>query len=125
MAINDMDYKLQGRKLEIVIAEVISRQNSIAGRYEKGGGFGLDFWSKDYEIENYNWISRRADMADRKIMEAQLDGKDIDSPETLREIAGQVDEIIRKEKKQGSIVNYLLYLVLPVVMLVIVIYLLK
>lgn len=113
MGITKSDYKFQGPKLEEAMLDVYKRENYIRGRYEKGGGFGLDFSSVDYKIENYRWITERANIADLKIEQARLAGKNIDDPEVLKVIAREVDENIKSGKRNGSWLNYLTYLVIP------------
>jgi len=124
MSISELDFKFQGSKLEDVVKDVISRDNALLGRYKKGGGFGLDFYSTDYIIENYRWIKERADIADGKIKEAQLDGEDVDDPEVLKNLAMEVDKNIKKGKKDGSFINYICYLVVPIIIFTILFFLL-
>lgn len=113
MSIKDLDYKLQGPKLEKAVLDVYKRDNYIHGRYEMGGGFGLDFYSSDYQIENHKWITERANFADEKIKEAESKGKNINDPEVLSEIALEVTEYIKSGKRNGAWINYLIYLVIP------------
>ncbi len=117
MSIKDLDYKLQGPKLEKAILDVYMRDNYMHGRYERGGGFGLDFYSSDYQIENHRWITERADVADKLIAQAQLEGKNVDDPEVLKVIAGEVDENIKSGKRNGSWLNYVIYLIIPAILI--------
>lgn len=119
MAISNLDYQLQGDNLKITIADVVSRPNALNGRYARAD-FGLDFWANDYEIENFRWIKERADVADRKIAEAQSQGKDIDAPNVLADIANEVRENIKNGKKNGAFVNYLIYLIIPIIIVIII-----
>ena len=118
MAITKLDYKLQGSNLKNAVDDVFSRSNAINGRYQKGGGFGLDFYSENYEIENYHWITERANIADNKIKEAESEGKDVDNPEILKGLAVEVDQIVKAGKSNGSYINYIIYLGIPIVILI-------
>lgn len=113
MAIRNLDFKLQGPRLKEAMVNVRSRKNDIVGRYKAGGGFGLDFYSNDYEVENYRWILERADIADKLIAQANSEGKNIDDPEVLKIIAREVDENIKSAKRSGAWLNYLIYLIIP------------
>lgn len=115
MSIKDLDYKLQGPKLKDAVVNVYARPNNILGRYEKGGGFGLDFYSSDYQIENYRWITERADVADKLIAQAESEEKNVDDPEVLKVIALEVDKNIKSGKSNGSWINYLIYLIIPTI----------
>ncbi len=117
MAISNLDYKLQGNNLKITIADVVSRPNALNGRYTRAD-FGLDFWAGNYEIENFRWIKERADVADKKIAEAQSLGKNVDDPNVLAGIANEVREDIKTGKKNGAFVNYFIYLIIPIIIIV-------
>ena len=119
MAISNLDYTLQGNNLKMAIVDVVSRPNALNGRYTRAD-FGLDFWANDYEIENFRWIKERADVADKKIAEAQSLGKNVDDPNVLADIANKVREDIKTGKKNGAFVNYLIYLVIPIIIVVII-----
>ena len=124
MAISNLDYKLQGNNLKMTIADVISRPNALSGRYTKAD-FGLDFWSEGYEIENFRWIKERTDVADKKIAEAQSLGKNVDDPNVLADIANEVRENIKTGKKNGAFVNYIVYLLIPLIIVVIIFFVIK
>ncbi len=124
MAISNLDYKLQGNNLKTAIADVVSRPNALNGRYGKAD-FGLDFWADNYEIENFRWIKERADVADKKIAEAQSLGKNVDSPSVLAGIANEVREDIKTGKKNGAFVNYIIYLFIPIIIVVIIFFFIK
>lgn len=117
MGITKSDYKFQGPKLEEAMLDVYKRDNYIHGRYQKGGGFGLDFSSVDYKIENNRWITERANIADLKIEQARLAGKNIDDYAILKEIAREVNEDIKSQKRSGSWLNYLIYLIVPAIVI--------
>lgn len=124
MAISNLDYKLQGNNLKMVVADVVSRNNALNGRYVKAD-FGLDFWADNYEIENFRWIKERADVADRKIAEAQSLGKNVDDPKVLADIANEVRKDIKTGKKDGAFINYLVYLGIPIILVVIIFFVIK
>ena len=124
MAISNLDYKLQGNNLKTAIADVVSRPNALNGRYGKAD-FGLDFWADNYEIENFRWIKERADVADKKIAEAQSLGKNVDSPSVLAGIGNEVREDIKTGKKNGAFVNYIIYLFIPIIIVVIIFFFIK
>ncbi len=124
MAISNLDYKLQGNNLKLTIADVVSRPNAINGRYTKAN-FGLDFWADDYEIENFRWIKERADVADKKIAEAQSQGKNVDDRNVLADVAHEVKEDIKTGKKNGAWINYLIYLGIPIIVAVIIFFIMK
>lgn len=119
MAISNLDYKLQGSNLKLTLADVVSRTNALNGRYTKAD-FGLDFWSDSYEIENFRWIKERADVADKKIAIAQSQGKNVDDPNILADIANEVKEDIKTGKKNGAFVNYFVYLGIPIIIVIII-----
>ncbi len=120
MAITNLDYKLQGENLKKAVIDVSSRANNINGRYKKGV-FGLDFYSNDYEIENYRWIVERANIADKKIEEYRLLGRDVDDIDVLKNIAKEVKRNIEDGKKKGSYINYIVYLLFPIIAVIIII----
>lgn len=115
MAIKNLDYKLQGPKLKDAVADVLTRPNEMNGRYKKGGGFGLNFYSDDYEIENYRWITERADVADEMIRQAESEGRNVDDPLVLKEIARDVIKNIKLGKSRGSFIKYIIYLFIPII----------
>jgi hypothetical protein len=105
---------MDNKELENAKADVVSREN--ARRYEIGG-FGLDFWDDDYVPESPQRIIKRVNLADKFIVEAEAEGRNIDDPEVLKSLAEEVHAFMGQNIPQSEAVLTALFVAFKIVVM--------
>ena len=93
-------------KGELIKAELYSRPNAIDGRY-RACQIGLDNLShiKDSDIFFLETLKVRADSADKIISEAELQGKNMNDPNTMKELGRKINALGEPLHKSESVMT--------------------
>jgi hypothetical protein len=77
-----------------IIAELYSRCNAMNGKY-RAGNLGLDNFSgiKDNDIFFLETLKMKADLADKMIDKAEIQGKNTNDPEIMKELGETINSL--------------------------------
>jgi len=98
-----MEKVSKGKNIRI---EIFSRRNSINGKY-KICKIGLDNLSKidDNDISFLEALKMKADLADKMISEAELQGKDTSDPRIMEKLGEEINSAITPLHRSESIMT--------------------
>ena len=93
----------RGRSIK---ADIYSRSNSISGRYG-AGQLGLDDLSeiKDDDIFFLETLKMKADLADKMIEEAELQGKDTKDYDVMKRLGEEINDLCTPVHKMESVMT--------------------